>query len=133
MHTGAFKWDLPCSKTDFTPAVCRVGLRQLPTQKHLREKQHITVASSFPKMIFALTFLSTFNYSQLKFALTSTPAFLLGNSRILPHFILCFPCPSLICPQTFMMVLLVSLCSACQCPFCMTPRRLLDAASIREL
>lgn len=70
------------------------------------------------------------SHLQLKFTLTPTPVFLFGNSWTHPHFILCFPCPCLVCPQTFTVILLLSLCSACQSLFFMKLGRLLDAAGI---
>lgn len=117
-------------KTDITPGVSRAGLRQLPTSKSLRENQCLTVASSFQTCFLLWAVSQPSSYLQLKFALTPTPAFLFGNSWTHPHFILCFPCPCLACPQTFTVISLLSLCSACHSLFCMKLGRLPDTAGI---
>lgn len=122
------------SKMDFTPGVCRVGLRQLPTYKGLGENEHLTATSSF--QAWFLLCLSTFQ-------ITSPQGYC--NIHPNPHFLgihqsfltlsLAFPVPASDPPRP----------SGCSCrslflslsclssPFCRKPWRLWDAADIRQL
>lgn len=85
--------------------------------KGFKRKSTSNCHKQLPSMIFFLWLASPlFNSPHLKVAVTSTPTLIFRNSSILPCFIPSFPCSSFMPPQTFMMLLLLSLCFACHLP-----------------